>query len=479
MPHIATVAIFLTAALRYRAVRGFGSCPLLANAYRSTPVRLTSSEARMSVSGTTNQPSFVEFLESTQTNASERLKRNNTAIQLVMGNEAGDADSIVSALSLAHVTNLSRNSSSLHVPIVSIPRLDLPLRRDAVLLLDMAGISTNELIFVDDEIVNGLLDSSDTAITLVDHNRIRSSLSHLSDKVSAILDHHEDVKSHDKVTIDSGNRVIAFEDGIATVASTCTLVAEKLLQSTGQSIAIDRSLGLVLLGVILLDSVNMLPEAGKGTARDETAIQNLLKQTDWSATAKRTPSFIDDTAVDKIFPNGRGTQPDRTALFNALSGAKFDAKFWHEMSAIDCLRIDYKKFPVAGSSCVQSIGISTVLIDIKSVLEKPNFHHVMGKYVASENVDIFGVMSMYEDDKGSWKRELLLTGNDANLVDSFAEYLLSHADSSFLQITEQTFCTDQDKSSGMRTRIFSQGNVKGSRKQVAPVLLNYASTLEQ
>jgi exopolyphosphatase len=310
----------------------------------------------------------------------------------------------------------------------------------------------------------------------VDHNRIRSSLSRLSDRVTAILDHHEDENSHGHVTIDSGNRVIAFDNGLATVASTCTLVTERLIQTVGPSARIDRELGLVLLGTILLDSVNMLPEAGKGTDRDEAALQTLLNNTGWSSSVARSPSLVDDEKLSKIFPDGQEKSPDRTALFDALSGAKFDSKFWREMSARDCLRIDYKKFPVIGDSLIQSIGISTVLMDMNSVTSKENFFSTMADFVNSENVDIFGVMTMSANDEGAFVRELLLAGCDANLVNSISDHLLNHPDASFLQITENaSICIDGNYSE-IQTRVFSQGNTKGSRKQVAPVLLSYASS---
>lgn len=423
---------------------------------------------------------FTEFLESLQLNVSNRLKGSNeniSPIHLVMGNEAGDADSIVSSLSLAYVNSLS--SDFLNLPLVSIQRSDLPLRRDVVYLLDMAGISTDILLYMNDPIVNEILkDAAPTSMTLVDHNRIKSSLSFLSDNISEILDHHEDECSHDHVTVDSGNRVIAFDKGLATVASTCTLVAERLLRALGPTASIDQSLGLVLLGVILLDSVNMLPEAGKGTPRDETAIQALLNRTAWSTYAKRSPTLVGDDALNKIFPYGRDKIPDRTALFDALSGAKFDPMFWQEMSASDCLRIDYKRFPVEGESLVQAIGMSTVLLDMKSVLAKQNFHSTMADFVSAEDIDIFGVMTMHVNDGGTWIRELLLTGRDTSLVDSFAQYLLKHPDAAFLQIEEQMKCL-KDKKESMYARVFSQGNVKGSRKQVAPVFLNYATSLSR
>ena len=493
MVQISPITTVLTAALRLRGVLGFHSCfihrsarPAINPSVPCTRSSTFSSKLcsvgvrKMTLSNLTAKMSFVDFLDCSVSHASDRLtqQNGNNSIQLVMGNEAGDADSIVSALSLAHVNTLcSDNTNAQNVALVSIPREDLPLRRDAVLLLDIAGINSDNLIYMDDDISNKLFTKSTAlTLTLVDHNRIRSSLSHSSERVSAILDHHEDEQSHEHVTIYSGNRIIAFHEGFATVASTCTLVAEKLFQAIGTNASVDRSLGLSLLGVILLDSVNMLPEAGKGTPRDEAAIEALLKQTNWSATSKRSPNLVDETTLIKIFPNGRDAAPNRTALYDVLSGAKFDPKFWQGMSAKDCFRVDYKKFPVVGGSSVKSIGISTVLLDMNSVLEKKQFHSAMADFVGAENVDLFGVMTMYADEEGSFIRELLLSARDTNVVDAFSEYLLNHPDAAFLLIEENINSCSETSDSTLKARTFRQGNVKGSRKQVAPVLLSYACT---
>ena len=334
---IATITLFRSLA----AVDAF--VPFVARNIRfsaSKKMALSSSSQQHQLVNT----SFVSFLESTvpaSLQSKDAKRRNN----VIIGNEAGDADSIISALTLGYVTSFNNNSppennNTFQVPIVSIPRAEMELRRDAALLLDMVGINVQKLLYIDDDIVvtNHLLpssadDSSDTlldsTITLVDHNRLRPMFSHLNSLVTEIVDHHKDESHHEQVVADSGKRIIAFENGHATVASTCTLVAERLFQSMtdDSSIKIDGALGLSLLGVILLDSINMKPEAKKGTPRDEEAIQQLLQRTDWSSCADTVPSLMDQATIDKIFPDGRTNMPDRNALFDALIGAKSDPSF--------------------------------------------------------------------------------------------------------------------------------------------------------
>ncbi|KAK1738139.1 inorganic pyrophosphatase/exopolyphosphatase [Skeletonema marinoi] len=480
---IATITLFRSLA----AVDAF--VPFVARNIRFS----ASKKMALSSSSQQHQPtvntSFVSFLESTAPASlqSKDVKRINNVI---IGNEAGDADSIISALTLGYVTSFNNNSppdnNTVQVPIVSIPRAEMELRRDAALLLDMVGINVQKLLYIDDDIVvtkhllpSSADDSSDTlldsTITLVDHNRLRPMFSHLNSLVTEIVDHHKDESHHEKVVADSGKRIIAFENGHATVASTCTLVAERLFQSMtdDSSIKIDGALGLSLLGVILLDSINMKPEAKKGTPRDEEAIQQLLQRTDWSSCADTVPSLMDQAALDSIFPGGRCNMPDRNALFDALIGAKSDPKFWLEMSAVNCLRIDYKKFIVNDRS---SIGLSSVIITMDDLLAKDGFIDSMKAFIASEDVNLFGVLGVtFFDDKP--KRELLLAGDVDSVVDSFAQFLLEHPDAADLEMVEREDCMNFSQD-GMKIRVFRQGNPKGSRKQIAPLLLQHASTME-
>ncbi|KAL7548121.1 hypothetical protein ACHAWF_011454, partial [Thalassiosira exigua] len=453
---------------------------------------------------------FASYLSSVPSILGDSIDVRNGSIRVVIGNEAGDADSIISALGWAYVKTLEETAREKDaaeggrhavVPVVSVPRADLALRRDVLLLLDLAGIDAGVLLCTDNDVVtqqllpattdNGEGSTPRTTVTLVDHNRIRSSLSHLSSLVSEIADHHEDEGDHGGVTLESGNRIVAFEDGRATVASTCTLVTERLLKSIESDAAVDGRLGLILLGVILLDSVNMLPAAGKGTPCDQTAISALLERTDWSSLEGMVPTLLDARALGKVFPQGTGRAPDQTGLFEALSGAKNDPKFWDEMSGTDCLRIDYKLFSVPppdgsselrpGPSSVSSIGLSSVLLTLDSLLSKPGFGGHLASFVTSSGADLFGVLAVTFVD-GAPRRELLLAAANEDVVDSFAEFLTGHPDAAFLELVERDRgeCADAiSEGSRLAVRVFAQGNGKGSRKQVAPVLLRRAAEIRR
>lgn len=166
---------------------------------------------------------------------------------VIMGNEAGDADSIVSALCLSYVKALTSTTTvkgingndnnnekpDRPIPIVSIPKDDMKPRVDVINLLHLVGINEHDLLYLDDESVRSSLLSDNgchnNRITLVDHNKLRSDLWQLEQNVVEIIDHHADEGYHTSTTVPpSSNRDIAFADQNALVGSTCTLVTERL-----------------------------------------------------------------------------------------------------------------------------------------------------------------------------------------------------------------------------------------------------------
>lgn len=394
--------------------------------------------------------SFLDFLSS------------STPIQphVVLGNEAGDADSIVSSLAFGFVDSVYKNNPT--TPIVSIPRADLCLRRETILLLQYAGVTqVDKLHYIDDQNVFAGVES----ITLVDHNRMTLETGSDSIQVVEILDHHYDEGEHSNVQGDL--RIVAFEGDKATVASTCTLVAERLFQSSAKP-PYDTGLSMALLGVILLDTVNMKPEAGKGTARDQAAIDKLTRYTDWTTL---------DSSVDKkvILTNIDGTTIiDTDKLFRLLSDSKYDVDFWKKLCVTDALRLDYKRFQASNDAGV--FGASTVLLDLDLFLSKDNLVEQVQSYMKQADIPLLVVMiSQFRDNTP--RRELLLCGTDDGLVNEMAKFLLTSPDASLMQAKAVPLGIDDYASGPLVMQRLRQGNPKASRKQVAPIMLSfYAKT---
>ena len=174
------------------------------------------------------------------------------------------------------VVVVASSSDPPKTPIVSIPRVDLATQRpETTLLMELAGISeeVQKLLWFRDDIpsllVNGPAEKDAIDLTLVDHNRwIIDDKDDVCNKypwrVVEIRDHHLDEGYHMDTC---STRVIAFADSKATVASTGTLVVERLasLNTSSQQKYCPADVALLLLGVILLDSVNMSPAAASKT----------------------------------------------------------------------------------------------------------------------------------------------------------------------------------------------------------------------
>ena len=371
----------------------------------------------------------------------------NDNLHICIGNPAGDADSLVSAMVYGYLTQ--------QTPILSIARSDLQSQRpETMALLQLAQIDPNYLLDTND--LNNWIekndDESSLQITLLDHNaRVFPSVG----KVVEILDHHDDQGQHLEAPI----RKIAFHNGQATVASTCTLVAEAVLRKTTnedpQEVLLDPSMSVLLLGTIILDSVNMSPQAGKGTRRDARAMRLLLEQTHWN---------------DQTIP-----QPDPSQLFDKLQQAKFDPVFWNGLSVMDALRLDYKAFDVSTSS---TIGLATILLPWKDFQQKANLVATLESYARDHSLNILGCMMTASLPDGSLQRELLLCSHNATRLNMLVEQLQACQDN-FLQLTEQEVLANplNQEANPLAMRFFVQGNAKASRKQVAPILMEIMGKL--
>ena len=191
------------------------------------------------------------------------LDSNSAPVTLVMGNEAADLDSIVSAITYAlHVTrrscidyewmdrdppdpvtgapngwnNEKESQCELRfaVPYVAVPRADLPLRGDAAWLLDDIGVDVDSIVFADD--LDPLaLDASGRLrdVVLVDHNVPPAKHISLLEKTTRVIDHHVD---EERYPLDGTCTVM-----IGPVGSCATLIAEQTCEEA--EIGIDGMLG--------------------------------------------------------------------------------------------------------------------------------------------------------------------------------------------------------------------------------------------
>ena len=373
----------------------------------------------------------------------------------MLGNDAGDADSIISAITLAYIESMKRGKSI--TPVVSISKdVFVHERPDIVRAFELAGIqsASEKLIFIEDfdDIVVG--NSAD--ITLVDHNTLNSSLRHSIRKkliVMEILDHHIDEGKYLKTCADD-HRNIAFRDGQPLVASTSTLVAEKL-QLLFDS-PYPPSIGILLLGVILLDSVNLDVTIGKVTDRDRVSVEDLLVNTDWS-----------NMTVPVAYRKSDGViAVDTTELFNELQLAKYNPQFWSDISVTRALGYDVKYF--------HQIGISTILMPATLFMEKSGFVESTLAFIGTGHVSLLVIMFAFYDEDDSFRRQLAFISTDQHVdVRLLVESLLSSDSYKLVDLQLSDVAIPAEFDDSFQIILFDQKNVSPSRKEIGPMLEDF------
>uniref|UniRef100_A0A8V5GKZ0 Uncharacterized protein n=1 Tax=Melopsittacus undulatus TaxID=13146 RepID=A0A8V5GKZ0_MELUD len=251
--------------------------------------------------------------------------RHHRHIHVVMGNEACDLDSTVSAMALAHYLAQTSPDPTAFIPVLNIPRSELPLRTETTFLLRDHGIPSASLICRDEIDLDGLHRAGILTLTLVDHNVLPRTDAALEDAVVEVLDHRP------------LERPRGCPVTVALVGSCATLVTERMAQ--GPPGVLDRTTAALLHATIILDSINLSPAAGKVTPRDVACV----------------------SLLEERFPD----LPDRDTLFRTLQTAKFDVS---GLSTEQMLRKDLKV--LSGDELVLAISAIYVGLEVCRALEE-------------------------------------------------------------------------------------------------------------
>ena len=384
-----------------------------------------------------------------------------TKIDIVIGNQSGDCDSIVSSILHAYYLFSTKKADNDIFPILSMPEEDLKLRGAESVLLKNCGIESSDLIFTD-QIPWENIHTNIDKVTLVDHNVLSDSMNFLNTKIYEIIDHHKDESQY----IDNVN---SARRKIEKVGSCSTLIAENYLHASNNNIFFNnnnnnnnlllddnmQNVALLLLSTILLDTMNLSPEAKKATQKDIDIVnkfQSLFKQ--W-----------DDTTCKKMFED--------------LHSVKFNPTFWLALSTLDKLRLDYKQY---SSSENNILGISAVLIPFETFIDDKNFIKDCISYMSMKNLNVLVIMTMTLVN-GVPSRELFIISRKENQM--IFDKIIKCLETSDLKVTlqlEDNLKRSMDNynkndtnnvngdDDGIVTRCYSQGLITGSRKVVAPLL---------
>ncbi|KAG5350390.1 putative exopolyphosphatase [Termitomyces sp. T112] len=390
---------------------------------------------------------------------------------VVMGNEAGDLDSVASSIAYAWLLSEVHNKPS--IPLLQLERDDLDLRAENTHALSLAGITQpkEQLLFLTD-----LAPFSLTAPTaafpshtfaLVDHNTLASAYTFQNPlaTVTDILDHHADEGNH----LNASPRIII-------PSGSCTSHVSALFPPE-----IPATLATLLLTGILIDT-NGLKPGGKALDIDHTAAAFLAPHS--TLASQLSLASISSPRADAF------TQPEdlynTTAIKDLTHRLKNLKGSIDHLSARDLLRRDYKEYvlDVPGAGSIR-VGLASVPVRLREW----KLQDAVGAWMEERELQVLGVLTSFHGGskgKKKFKREMAWVVYDGRKKDKEEQILLdvpALAKKLFkgLERSEELKVKlkkkkmyDMEKGGrlpdGARSRTYDQGNVNATRKVTAPVM---------
>ncbi|KAH9931452.1 uncharacterized protein B0H18DRAFT_989417 [Fomitopsis serialis] len=312
---------------------------------------------------------------------------------VVMGNEAGDLDSLASAI--AYAWYLSQEQQSPSVALVQTPRGDLHLRAENAHALALAGLSFDDLLCMDDASPSEStsLPFPSTTFALVDHNRLSAqfSVDNSDARVVAIIDHHADEGLH----TEANPRIVT--QGIGSCAA---LVASFLQDKCPEHI--PRELAMLLLSAIIIDTGGMTP-GGKAVEVDQRAAAFLASRCTLAPTDPAGLSLAPESSSDAIPPLHES--PVIQQLNATLQTKKNSVA---HLGVRDLLRRDYKEYaltPAFAPSRELLIGLASVPLGLAAFVPRDEAQFVRDTrgWMDERGLSALGVLTSFRDEKKAGK----------------------------------------------------------------------------
>ncbi|XP_040854263.1 exopolyphosphatase PRUNE1 isoform X1 [Ochotona curzoniae] len=339
-------------------------------------------------------------------------------LHVVLGNEACDLDSMVSALTLAFYLAKTSEAEEIFVPVLNIKRSELPLRGDNVFFLQKVHIPETLLIFRDEIDLHALHQAGQLTLILVDHHVLPKSDAALEEAVAEVLDHRPIEHKH----------CPPCQVSVELVGSCTTLVAERILQGAPE--ILDRTIAELLHGTILLDCVNMDRKIGKATPKDSQYVERL----------------------EALFPD----LPRRDDIFDSLQKAKFDVS---GLTTEQMLRKDLKTIYRQGTK----VAVSAIYMDLEAFLQRPNLLADLQAFCCTHSYDALVAMTIFFSTHNEPVRQLAVYCACPVALRMMLCDVLERSQSPPLKLTPLP-STHPD------LQAYLQGNTQVSRKKLLPLL---------
>lgn len=353
--------------------------------------------------------------------------QESLGMHAILGNEACDLDSMVSAITLAYfLAKTSSETNLAFIPVLNIPRSDYPLRSEGTFLLREIGIRDELLIFRDEIDLHLLHEAGLLSLTLVDHNVLPRGDESLEEAVTEVIDHHAlELRASPACNIT-----------VEPVGSCTTLVAEKIFK--GAPHLLDTQVASLLHGTIVLDCVNMASAAGKVTPKDTEYV----------------------TLLESMFPSLQR----RDVIFDQLQKAKFDVT---GLTSEQVLRKDLK----ALNSREISLAISAIYMTLEVFLQIPDLQQELSSFCQKHGYNVWVGMAIAFSDQGEPRRQLAVYSPDGHLRELVCR-VLEQAEDPDLRLTP--LCSPFKD-----LQAYQQGNTVASRKKVLPIIKTFLRERER
>ncbi|XP_008321138.1 exopolyphosphatase PRUNE1 [Cynoglossus semilaevis] len=345
-------------------------------------------------------------------------------LHVVMGNEACDVDSMVSALVYAFFLSKTLGGDTLVLPLLNIHREELALRSDNTFLLRQSGVSHDLLLFRDQLDLKTLHQEARLRLTLVDHNVLSSSDSDLEGAVVEVIDHHHLEREP------STSCCVTVE----TVGSCATLITERIVQEAPEILTLQ--LAQLLYAAVVLDCVNMAPSAGKVTPKDS--------------------QFA--AVLESRFP----ALPPRGALFTALQNAKFD------VSGLDTGQMLMKDMKIVSGSL--RLAVSVLYVTLEEFLQRAELEAELSSFCQRNGFDLLLLMTISFTESKEPIRELAVFCHSSTCREQLSHFL-EQAQSPALNLSPIS-------SPHPHITAYHQGNSLASRKKLLPLVKDFLRQLD-
>ncbi|KAI0299380.1 hypothetical protein B0F90DRAFT_1728224 [Multifurca ochricompacta] len=383
-----------------------------------------------------NLPEFLWAQRAGYLRALEQGEVQKDLWTISMGNEAGDLDSLASAV--AYAWYATHHVGRLTVPLLQTPHADIYLRTENVYALELSGIDPAHLLTGDE-----LPSNTSPAIkyALLDHNTLAGRFAEDERaRVVAIVDHHVDENHH----LDASPRIVEVPTG------SCSSLVARLIQNEWPE-GMSRAIARLLLCAVLIDTGG-LKAGGKAEATDRKVAPFLLERAE-------------------------------------LTDAKGEREL---LSPRDLLRRDYKEYrllPSWDNGGTVLVGLASVPRSIEAITggDKRGGKELAtacAAWLEEKGIDALGVLTSWKEavkqgEKGKHRREMLwFVRNDKEIkhrlwkgLEGSKELELKRKEGEkYIDSMEEVVEGKNVAKQQIKMRMYEQGNAKATRKVTAPLV---------